>query len=226
MGDGEQLFSGALVVDPSSLREMRPGAGATLVDAIDARDARILIVRRAWEAGDAAQDGTVAVRLQCSFHAPPGSRYTRARVVLKLTEPRDAVFFDISPHEVKEPTTVEVSRASKLKLSVKLGSLGVSVEPGGESSTKSTRTSYVCRVQGSGDSTPRAQWTFEELDGSEEGIGLDQIVTMIVPSGSPVKAELLVTARLARRGLPGALDMIIGRQDEVMKPQITLYESA
>lgn len=63
-----------------------------------------------------------------------------------------------------------------------------------------------CLVQGSGEATSLAKWTFREEPGSRRGIGGEHRLRMTLPAAGIVRARLSVAARLARDGVGGMLD--------------------
>jgi hypothetical protein len=235
MADDELLFEGHLVPDADALREMSVANTDVLIDPPNLSGARILIVKRLESVsiadgsgsgsgsggGSGSGDGAF-VRLVCSFLPAPGTRFVSARVSMKLIQPQGAMFLDIAPREIKQPVKVEYSREASAKLSVKFGP--VTFDPSGKADVKLDYDAFICLVRGVGANSVRAIWDFEEDPGLERGIGVDQPLAVIVPAGQKVKAELLVTAQLARNGALGALDMMLGRRTGAEKPEVTLYE--
>jgi hypothetical protein len=216
----EVLLDVELIVDPDSNREMGVAPSDVLMDPRDLRGARLLVVKREQAAEDWGDD-EVLVKLNCSFHPAPGTRFVSARITLSLFQPQGVRFIDIAPLEVKEPMKVEYSRQSGGKITMKKGP--IEAEASAQAETKVSYDSYVCRVNGVGAGTDLAYWDFKEDENLRDGVAHSNELALTLPAGRTVKAELVVTARMAKMGGLGALNMILGDQYEKSTPEITLY---
>lgn len=84
------------------------------------------------------------------------------------------------------------------------------------SSRKRKYVRYHCNVQGSGEGTNLARWDFHENADRRDGIGREQVLTLTLPVTGPVTGEVIVSARLARKGIGGAIDAI---RDLILGPR-------
>jgi hypothetical protein len=221
MADRTVLLDAQLVPDPDAAAEMGVAPAQLLTDD-DIAGSRILIVKRDRGLKGRRAGGGAMLEIECSFHPAPGTRFISARVTVKIIDPRDAAFLDIAPKEIKDPVKVEYSCEPDGKITLDLGML--SIEPSLAAHTKLEYDSYICRVKGSGETTQRAIWDFEEDQNLKVGIGLNQALAMTVPSAHAVNGELNVSATLARNGVIGVVrDLVLGKKKPQDKFNFVLY---
>jgi hypothetical protein len=199
---GELLLDLPLAPDPDAEQEMGPGEAETITDE-EARDCRLLLVRRAAEPAQlkGATGGVVA--LQCVFHPASGARFTRARLSLRLTAPADARIVDLQPRlQSGEPVKIVVNSE---------GRLGFNYEIAEAEAGRSKETEFEikhCAIQGSGENTTLARWDFTEDPVRKDGIVREQTLALTLPVIGLVQGTVNLSARLARPGLRGKLDAV------------------
>jgi len=212
MDEDVPLIDAALVPDPDESNEMGAADIATITDE-DLRGSRLLLVRRAVESIEV--DGTPGgiVQLACTFQPADGARFASAQFRLRLTTPEGVRIIDVAPRVIDDPHPVELTLGRKGQLGLKV----FAVEPKIEASSSKKYVRYHCNVQGSGAGTNLARWDFHENPDRRDGLGRDeQVLTITLPVTGSVIGEVIVSARLARRGIGGAVDAI---RDLVLGPR-------
>ncbi len=210
MATEETLVDAALVPDPDSDEELGPGDMAAIADE-DVRGCRLLIVRRAVEAIEVDGVAGGAAQIACTFQPASGVRFVWARLLLRLTSPADVTIIDLAPREVREgePVRFTVDGTGKIGVNYEF------VEVGTEESVKKEFAVYHCSIQGSGAGTAVARWDFSENPHRRDGISREQVLALTVPVIGEVTGEVLLTARVSRSGIGGALDavrdLVLGR---------------
>lgn len=202
--EGEVLVDAPLVADPDPRNvSYRGEAPETLSDA-DLRGSRLLLVRRAVEGLELDGRRGGVVQIACVFHPSEGTRFSWARVELRLTEPVGVRVVDVAPREVREgePVTFTVDGKGKLALKYQVA------EAGAEKSVRREFAVYHCAVQGSGESTALARWDFAENPHTRDGIGREQVLALTLPVTGAVGGTLAVNARLVRAGMLGRVETI------------------
>ncbi|HLM67702.1 MAG TPA: hypothetical protein VK358_09255 [Longimicrobium sp.] len=207
-GWGELLVEAPLVPDPDERRELYRGGGEhddpeTLSDA-DLQGSRLLLVRRAVEGIDLDGRPGGVVEIACVFQPAEGTRFSWARVVLRLTDPVGVRVLDLAPREVREGEPVKFTVDGKGKLGLKYQI----AEAGAERSVRREFAVYHCAVQGSGEGTSLARWDFTENPHARDGIGREQVLALTLPVTGTVSGTLTANARLARAGLRGRIDRV------------------
>ncbi len=188
------LVDAPLVPDMDADSELS-GDGTFLIGDEDICGARFVLQRSAVEPVVLSGVPGAFAAFVCTFHGTgEGARFTNAEVYLVLDAPEGAQFIDVEPTiDAVEEVTVEYSIAENLNVKV--------LESG--STTTHRVTTYVARIKGSGERTPRARWTLEE--GLQNGIPhKTSLLCTFTPAG-PIKARAIVSARIERRGAGGAL---------------------
>jgi hypothetical protein len=205
------LIDAPLEPDPDATEELGPADVQAIADG-DLKGSRLLLVRRAIEAVDIDGCPGGAVKLACTFQPAENCRFASARLVLKLTTPAGVRFADVQPVEVPEEKPVKFVLDRKGKLGLKYWK----IEGGSEAGAKIEYEIYHCVVTGSGQGTPLARWDFKENPHRRDGLGAAHVLVFTIPSVGPVAGEVIVTARLARLGLSGAVDAI---RDLFLRPR-------
>lgn len=208
------LIDASLVKDPDAANELGPGPQAIADE--DLAGSRFLLVRRAVEPiqYDGGRGGAVA--LGCVFQPAPDARFAWARIALKLTIPPGVRLLDVGPREVREQEPVRFTVDAKGKLGVSQGPFTGAVEDG----LRREFVVYHCQVQGSGDGTALALWSFKENPHRQDGLGPEQVLTLSVAATGRVTGQVTVSARLVRGGLSRALDTL---RDLVLAPAEQRY---
>lgn len=212
MNADELLIDSALIPDSDADQEL--GADVEALSDADLQGSRLLVVRRGVEPIDV--DGTPAglVQLACSFQPADGARFASAQFRLRFRTPDGVRILDLAPRVIDDPNPVELTLNRKGQLSVK----AVAVEPSAEISATKKYVRYHCTVQGSGEGTNLARWDFRENPDRRDGIGREQVLTVTLSVTGPITGEVLVSARLARPGLGGAVDAV---RDLILGPRPT-----
>lgn len=115
--NGEQIEL-ELYPDEAEHRELR-GGGDQLIADEDIGRSRVLIRQLASERlpTSAGQGGVVA--FDVTFHANRGNRFESARLVLSITNPKDAVFIDCQPREtISNDVEISIDENGKDRKSV------------------------------------------------------------------------------------------------------------
>lgn len=215
--DESLIVDAALVPDPDAGQEMGPTDVEAIADE-DLKGSRLLLVRRAVEPVDLGGTPGGAVEFACTFQPGRGTRFTWARLLLRLKTPERVRIVDLAPREVREnePVRFTLDRSGKLALSYQV------VEAGLEAGRQKEFSVYQCSVQGSGEGTTLARWDFNESPHRKDGIGREQPLALTLPVTGRVTGTVSVSARCVRQGLRGSIealrDMILGGPDEQHYP--------
>jgi len=212
MDADDLLIDSSLVPDADADQEM--GADAEVLTDDDVRGSRLLLVRRGVEAIDVDGNPAGLVQFACTFQPAEGARFASAQFRLRFTTPSGLRIIDVAPRVVDDPHPVEFTLNRKGQLTIKT----VAAEPSAEIGTSKTYVRYHCLVQGSGEGTNLARWDFRENPDRRDGIGPEQILTLTIPARGSIAGEVLVAARLVRRGLSGAAGAV---RDLVLGPRPT-----
>lgn len=210
MSEDEMLLIDApLVADPDADEEMGPGDAEAIADE-DLEGSRLLLVRRVAEAVDL--DGTPggAVQIACTFQPARDTRFTWARLLLRLSTPQGVRIVDLAPRVVREdePVRFTLDRSGKIGLSYKVA------EASAEAGKHKEYVIYYCSIQGSGEGTSLARWDFNENPHRKDGLEREQVLALTVPVTGTVTGTVSVNARLTRAGLRGRIaairDLVLG----------------
>ncbi|HET7436905.1 MAG TPA: hypothetical protein VFN10_19510 [Thermoanaerobaculia bacterium] len=212
------MIDTVLTPDPDADQEL--GADVEALTDNDVRGSRLLLVRRGVESIEIDGKPAGLVQLACTFQPADGARFASAQFRLRFKTPEGLRIIDLAPRVIDDPHPVELTLNRKGQLAVKAVAV---VEPSVEISASKTYVRYHCMVQGSGEGTNLARWDFRENPDRRDGIGREQVITVTLPVTGTITGEVLVSARLARHGLGGAVDairdMILGpRSDERSHP--------
>lgn len=197
------LIDSPLEPDRDATEELGPADVQPIADE-DLKGSRLLLVRRAIEAVDIDGCPGGAVELACTFQPAENYRFASARLVLKLTTPAGVRFVDVQPVEVPEDEPVKFVLDRKGKLSLKYWN----IKGGSEAGVRIEYETYHCVVTGAGQGTQLARWDFKENPHRRDGLRAAHALAFTVLSVGTVTGEVIVTARLARPGLAGAVDAI------------------
>jgi hypothetical protein len=202
MDDDEILVDADLVPDPDADDELGPGQAEKVADE-ELKGSRLLIVRRAAEVIELDGVRGGAVELVCTFQPAGATRFTWARVQLRLESPPGVHIVDIAPRQVRDAEPVQFTIDRK-------GSLGVKkvAEAGVEVGAQKKYAVYHCAVQGSGEGTSLAWWEFRESPHRKDGLGPEQALVLTLPQTGTFHGTVVVNARVARAGLRGSLEAI------------------
>lgn len=215
--DESVLVDAALVPDPDAGEELGPTDVEAIADE-ELKGSRLLLVRRAVEPVDLGGTPGGAVEFACTFQPGRGTRFTWARLLLRLKSPEGVRIVDLAPREVREnePVRFTLDRSGKLSLSYQV------VEAGLEAGRQKEFSVYQCSVHGSGEGTALARWDFNESPHRKDGIGREQPLALTLPVTGRVTGTVSVSARCVRQGLRGSIealrDMILGGPDEQHYP--------
>lgn len=204
--EGNRLIDAPLAPDPNADEEMGPGAEAIADE--DVRGSRLLLVRRAVEPVDLDGLPGGLVELACTFQPAPGARFTSARLVLSLAEPRGVVFAGVAPRNIFEgvPATFVLDARGRLEVAY----------PDETAGGARGCVVYRCPVVGSGEATRTARWDFSENATRKDGLAAEQVLALTVPVVGKVAGTVSVAARLVRPGLAGGWQAI---RDLVLGPR-------
>jgi len=209
MSVDDVLIDIPLIPDPDADEEMGSDDIEVITDE-ELRDCRLLVVRRAVEAIDFNGKAGGAIQLNCSFQPGSKTRFSWARIVLRLTEPDSITFLDIQPREVRESEPVQFTLDNVGQIGMKYSG----IESSAEESRSVAFAQYFCVVHGSGEGTNKARWDFNENPQRKDGIGREQVLAITLPGNGNVQAMLKVNARLNSPGLKGKAeairDMVLG----------------
>jgi hypothetical protein len=197
--DGEQIEI-ELHPDAAEHSELRGGRGQLIADE-DVGKSRVLIHQLAAERlpKGAGQGGVVA--FDVTFHSDRGNRFDSARLVLAITNPKDAVFTDCQPREtVTNDVEISIDENGKMQLGVPKV---ISGEAGVARKINFAQRHRVLR--GSGAGTSNIIWDFEEDPERKDGILHQADLAVTLPIDGTVECSLSITARLAQPGLDGRL---------------------
>jgi hypothetical protein len=211
MDEEVALIDTPLVADPDADQELGAAEAEAIADE-DLRGSRLLLVRRAAEPIDVEGTPGGLVQLVCTFQPADGTRFASAQFRLRFKTPGGIRIIDLAPHVIDDPNPVELTLNRKGQLSLK----NLPVEPSVEISGSKKFVRYHCSVQGSGEGTSLGQWTFVENPDRRDGIGREQVLTVTLPVTGAVTGEVIVGARLVRRGVGGAVDAI---RDLILGPR-------
>lgn len=207
------LFDMPLIPDPDADEEMGPGDVDAIADE-DIRGSRILLVRRVIEPIDLQNTTGAVVQFACTFQPSPGTRFSFAQLTFRFTVPSGIKIIDVAPRNIDDPHPVEMTLS-------KTGKLGFKSLPGSSESELGMGTTkkfvkYHCQVQGSGEGTALAIWTLKENPDRKDGIGPEQVLTLTLPVTGKIEGSIVVSARLVRKGISGAVDAI---RDLILGPK-------
>jgi hypothetical protein len=197
------LIDEPLVPDPDADEEL----GSTDIEAVadeDLKGSRLLLVRRAIEPIDLEGISGGIVQLACTFQPAAGARFTFAQFLLRFATPAGVRIIDLAPRKMDDTNPVEFTLDKKGQL----GITGFAVEPSVEMSSSKKFVRYHCMVQGSGEGTNLARWDFRESPDRRDGIGQEQVLTFTLPVTGQITGKVIVSAKLARRGLQGGIEAI------------------
>ncbi len=188
----EILIDAPLIPDPDETQELGSRPLTAIADE-ELTGCRLLLVLKAVESIDADGVAGGALKLACTFHPAPGSRFTSARLNLKLQTPPGAQFLSIAPKAVLDsPVKYTINRKGQL------GVKYLTVEASGGADTHQEYEEYHCKVQGSGEGGTYVYWTFNENPVRRNGLGREQILAMTLPVTGKVTATVEVTAVLSK----------------------------
>lgn len=197
--DGEPIEI-ELYPDAAEHSELR-GRGDQLIADEDIGRSRVLVRQLAAERlrKTAGQGGVVA--FDVTFHADRGNRFESARLVLSITNPKNAVFTDCQPREtITNDVEISIDESGKMQLGVPKV---ISSEAGAARKVNFAQRHRVLR--GSGAGTSNIIWDFEEDSERKDGILHQADLAVTLPIGGTVECSLSITARLAQPGLDGRL---------------------
>lgn len=197
------LLDVPLVPDPDADKELAGQPEQAIADA-DLKGCRILITQQAIETISLQEVRGGFVQLSCIFQPTAGIRFSYAQFLLQLQQPKELIFWDIAPKLIDDPNPVEITIDRKGSIALKSSSFPI--EPGIERGISKKYTRYHCKVQGTGVSTSQARWDFRENPDRKDGIGLEQVLSFILPWHETITLNAFVGARVCRTGLKGALD--------------------
>lgn len=207
--DNKLLVDAPLIADPDAEEELGPSDAKAIADE-DLQGSRLLLALKSVQSIDIDGEPGGLVELSCTFQPNYGTRFSWARLILRLTSPENATFIDIAPKEIKDSHPVKISVGNKGMLGLKYAP----AEAGIEQSQNAEFEVYQCTVQGSGVTTAKARWDFRESDHRQNGLGTSQVLAFTLPVTGKVSGLVLVSARLAKQGVGGAVasikDMILG----------------
>lgn len=204
---GEVLVDAPLVPNPDAGHEMGPDS-ATIGDA-DLRGSRMLLVREQVAGGEYDGRPYGVIKLVCTFHPAPGTRFSWARVALQLDTPPGVRILDLVPRDARDGEPVQRILVDRRRLGLR------TPQAGAETSSRTEFAVYHCAVQGSGISTPNARWDFTENPFRKDGLAGDHVLELTVPSWGRVSGTLTASARLVRDGLVQRVrDLMLSRPDE------------
>lgn len=210
-----QILNLPLIPDPHADQEMATRSVSTISDT-ELAGCRILVVCQTLKTENFENGPGAVIQLNCTFQPTVGMRFSYAQFWLQLQSPSGIYFLDIAPKVIDDPNPVEFSFDRKGSISFK--SLPLPVEPSLELGAGMKYTRYHCLVQGSGVGTELARWDFRENPARKDGIGLEQLLSFTLPITGKIEGKVMVSARVARPGLQGAVDafrdLILGNRME------------
>ncbi len=203
------LIDVPLVADEDADEELGAGDAAPIADE-DLQGSRLLLVLKDVRPIEIEGKPGGLVEMACTFQPGYNTRFTWARLTVLLKSPEGIRIVDLAPREIQDPHPVKISVDSK-------GTLGLDKAPAEASLEKSVKKEYEvyhCSVQGSGASTAKARWDFNENAHRQDGLGTEQSLVLTLPVTGAVSGLVLMNARLARSGVGGALsavrDVVLG----------------
>ncbi|MEL6940487.1 MAG: hypothetical protein AAFO84_14995 [Cyanobacteria bacterium J06598_1] len=207
--ENQLLIDLPLVADEDADEELGSLAATAIADE-DLQGSRLLLALKSVRPIDIEGMPGGLIEISCTFQPGYNTRFTWARLTVMLQSPEGVKIVDLAPREIKDEQPVKISVDSK-------GSLGLKKAPAEASLDKTVKEEYEvyqCLVRGSGESTAKARWDFNENDHRQSGLGTEQTLVMTLPVTGKVSGLVLMNARLARSGVEGALsavrDLVVG----------------
>lgn len=207
------LLEMPLIPDPDADEEMGPADMDAIADD-DIKGSRVLLVRRVIEPIDLQGNAGGVVQFACTFQPADGTRFASAQLSFRFTAPAGIKIIDVAPRNISDPQPVEMTLSKTGKLGIK--NLPVPLEPEFEIGSTKKYLKYHCQVQGSGEGTGLAVWSFKENPDRKDGIGPEQVLTLTLPVTGNISGTVVVNARLVRKGLGGAVDAV---RDLILGPK-------
>lgn len=213
-GAGEVLLDEALVPDPDAGRELGPDSEA-LGDA-EIRGSRLLVVREEVAGGEYEGQPYGVVKLVCSFQPAPGTRFSWARLTLRLDAPPGVRILDLVPREAREGEPVRRILTDRRRFGLRNPLLGT------ETSSRAEFAVYHSTVKGSGIGRPNAIWDFTENPIRKEGVGHEQVLELTLPGWGRFGGTLSASAHLVSGELRHRIrDLILPRQPHQRQYPVT-----